>query len=452
MKYSLFDRYAWYLKGAALLIALLTYWRFRELDLSAVYAYVAQGDVIHSALLQSVAVSRSIVWDFFGLIDRFVTPHSVRFLRYVGVVILILDFYLISAVIEYILGQKFWGFLGVFLAALSPFAIVAAVSGGSAASDVALVLLFLMALYRNQYVYAGVLSGICFAANLPGLIMFLITVLDLLQNLQDKKRLMPKLLSSAAGFIVVLALAYFYSVYSGSAKVFSVPVSEHDLTWFLNGAVPLLIANVLNVAGVISIIVKRRYDAYRTHFQTLMMWVASLALCAAQPTTANLLVALTVSVILAMFFVQGFNSLWKIKLVSPDTFVFLFAILFLFGDLYSNNVFLKGIALENSFEKNEAVSDVVNAIARKAGPTSIVSNFVPAELSVKLGRKVYEVGDGILPVGNFTGSSPSVVYVAKRDSQVDSLITGCRPLLDTRLVQNNKSYFVQVVECKAKDE
>ena len=452
MKYSLFDRYAWYLKGAALMIALLTYWRFRELDLSAVYAYVAQGDVIHSILLQSVAVSRSIVWDFFGLIDRFVTPHSIKFLRFAGLIILVLDLYLISAVVEYILGQKFWGFLGVFLGALSPFAIVAAVSGGSAAAAVALMLLFILALYRNQYVYAGVLSGICFAANLPGLIMFLVTVLDLLQNLQDKKQLLTKLLTSAAGFLIIMALAYFYSVYSGSAKVFSVPVSEHDLTWPFSGAVPLLIANVLNVAGIAYIVVKKRYDAYRTHFHTLMMWIASLALSIAQPTTANLLVALAVSIILAMFFLQGFNSLWKIRLISPDTFVFLFVILFLFGDLYSNNLFLKGIALENSFEKNEAVGDVVNSIAHEARPATLVSNFVPAELSVKLGRKVYEVGDGILPVGNFVGHSGTVIYVARRESKIDTLTSGCRQLSQTRLIQNNRTYFVQVVECRKEHE
>ena len=150
MKYSQFDRYAWYLKGAALLIALLTYWRFRDLDLSAVYAYVAQGDVVHSVLLQSIDVSRSIVWDFFGLIDRFVTPHSIRLLRYAGLILIVLDLYLISVVVEYILGKKFWGFLAVFLAALSPFAIVAAVYGGTAAAASELSVLFLMALYQNQ--------------------------------------------------------------------------------------------------------------------------------------------------------------------------------------------------------------------------------------------------------------------------------------------------------------
>ncbi len=452
MKYSLFDRYAWYLKGAALLIALLTYWRFRELDLSAVYAYVAQGDVIQSVLLQSVAVSRSIVWDFFGLIDRLVTPHSIKFLRYTGLVILVLDLYLLSSVVEYILGQKFWGFLGVFLGALSPFAVVAAVSGGSAATGVALMLLFIMALYRNQYVYAGILSGICFAANLPGLIMFLVTVLDLLQNLQDRKQLMTKLLTSAAGFVVVMALAFFYSVYSGNAKVFSVPVREHDLTWLVSGAVPLLVANLLNVAGMVYIIVRKRYDVYRTHFHTLMMWIASLALCIAQPTTGNLLLALTVSIILAMFFLQGFNSLWKIKLISPDTFVFLFVVVFLFGDLYSNNMFLKRIVLENTFEKNEAVGDVVNTIARQQGDASIVSNFVPAELSVKLGRKVYEVGDGILPAGNFVGHEGRVIYVARRTTNLDTLTSGCRQLSDTRLIQDDRTYFVQVVECRNEHE
>lgn len=447
MKYSQFDKYAWYLKGAALLIALLTYWRFHELDLSAVYAYVAQGDVIHSVLLQSVTAVRSIVWDFFGLIDRFVTPHSIRLLRYAGLVIVVLDLYLVSSVIEYILGQKFWGFLGIFLVALSPFTVVAAVSGGAAAASAALALLFLMALYRNQYIYAGLLAGICFAANLPGLIMFLIAVLDLLQNFQDKKKIVSRLLTTSAVFFGVLALVYLYSMYSGNARLFSVPVGERDLDWFLIGAIPLFIANALNIAGVIFLVVKKRYDVYRTHFHTLMLWIASVALCVAQPTTVDLLVALMVSTVLAMFFLQGFNSLWKFKIVSADTFVFLFVVLFLFADLFSNNGFVKNVALENSFQKDDAVSDVVNTIAKDGGGSRLVSNFAPAELSVKMGRKVYRVGDGVLPFGNLETASAPVIYVAKRATRVDTLMDGCKILLNTTLIENKKTLFVQIVRC-----
>lgn len=448
MKYSQFDRYAWYLKGAALLIALLTYWRFRELDLSAVYAYVAQGDVVHSIFLQSVMGARSIVWDFFGLIDRFVTPHSILLLRYAGLILVVLDLYLIASVVEYLLGQKFWGFLGIFLVALSPFAVVAAVSGGPAAAASALILLFLLALYRNEYIYAGLLAGICFAANLPGLIIFLITILDLLQNFQDKKKIISKLLTTSAVFFGMLALVYLYSMYTGNARLFSIPVGERDLNWSLIGTLPLFITNALNIAGIVYLVVRKRYDVYRTHFHTLMLWIASVAFCVAQPTTSNMLVALTVSTVLAMFFLQGFNSLWNFRIISPDTFVLAFVVLFLFADLFSNNAFVKSVALENSFQKDETVSDVINTLAKDGDGARLVSNFAPAELSVKLGRRVYKVGDGVLPVGGLHSSSAPIIYVAKRPDEVDTLMSGCKILLNTTLVENKQTYFVQIVRCE----
>ncbi len=213
MNFSQFDRYSRYFAGAALLIALLTYWRFREIELSAVFAYVAQQDVVRSALFQSVGSSRSIFWDFFGLINRMIMPHSIEFLRLVGVIIIVINFVLLYRLINYVLGQKFWGFLSVFLAALSPFAVVAAVSGGPAAIGATIATLFLMALYRNEYIFGGILAGAAFAANLPGLIMFLIVILDLLQNLEDRSKLVQRLLSAAAGFLAVALLVLFYSVY-----------------------------------------------------------------------------------------------------------------------------------------------------------------------------------------------------------------------------------------------
>lgn len=446
MKYSQFDRYAWYLKGAALLIALLTYWRFHDLNLSSVYAYVAQGDVIHSALMESVMASRSMVWDFFGLLDRYVTPHSVLLLRYAGLILVVLDLYLISRLTEFILGQKFWGFLGIFLAALSPFAVVAAVSGGPAAAAAALTLLFLMALYQNQYVYAGLIAGVCFAANLPGLILFLIAILDMLQNLEDKKKILSRLMMLSAAFLAVAALAYLYSISTETSRVFSIPISDHDMDWLVVGVAPLLIANILNAAGIVYLIMRKRWDVYRTHFHTLMVWITSLAMCAAQPTTVNFLVAFVVSTVLAVFFLQGFNSLWKFKFLSGDTFVFLFIATFLLANLYSNNSFVKDVALENSFQKDEMVGDVVGALVKGDGGASIVSNFAAAEISVKLGRKVYEVGHGVLPVGNFMETSSPILYVARRDARQDTLTAGCKVLLDAPLVESNRTYYVQVVK------
>lgn len=447
MKYSQFDKYAPYLKGAALLIAFLTYWRFRNIDLSAVYAYVAQGDVVHSLLFQTVAATRSIVWDFFGLIDRYVTPHSIMLLKFAGFLLIVLDLYIAAALLDYMLAQKFWGFLGMFLAALSPFAVVAAVSGGPASAAVALTLLFLMALYRNQYVYAALLAGVSFAANLPGLIMFLIAVLDLLQNFQDKKKMVGKLLATAAAFFGVIVIVYLYSLYSGNVTVFTVPPGERDLGWALDGVIPLFVANALNLVGVAYLIMRGRYDVYRTHFHTLMLWIASCALCIAWPSTTNLLVALIVSTMLAMFFLQGFSSLWKIKLVSADTFVFFFVILFLFGDLYANNGFLRNVALVDSYEKNEVVGDVISTILKQTDGARLVSNFAPSELSAKIGRRVYMAGGDALPIGGFHDSSAPIIYVARRESGSDVIPPGCKLLLNTSLTQNKKNYTVQVVRC-----
>lgn len=445
MKYSQFDKYSPYLKGAALFIAFLTYWRFRNIDLSAVYVYVAQGDVVRTVFFQTIGATRSLVWDFFGLMDRFVTPHSIVLLKFAGLLLIVLDLYIAASLLDFMLAQKFWGFLGMFLAALSPFAVVAATSGGPAAAAVALTLLFLMALYRNQYVYAALLAGVSFAANLPGLIMFLIAVLDLLQNFQDKKKMVGRLIATAAAFFGVIVIVYLYSLYSGNVTVFTVPLGERDLVWALESVISLFVANALNLAGIVYLIMKGRYDVYRTHFHTLMMWIASCALCIAQPSTTNLLVALIVSTILAMFFLQGFSSLWKFKLVSADTFVFLFVILFLFGDLFANNGFLRNVVLVDSYGKNEVVGDVINAVSKQADDARVVSNFVPAELSTKLGRRVYMAGEDALPIGSFRDSSAPVIYVAKRESGNDVIPHGCALLFNTTLTENNKTYIVQVV-------
>jgi hypothetical protein len=452
MKFSQFDRYARYFTGAALLIALLTYWRFRGLDLSAAYAYVAQGDVIRSILFRNMLPTRSIVWDFFGLIDRVVTPHSVSLLRVVGLVLMLLDLFLLSRLVDYILGQKFWGFLAVFLVALSPFAVSAAVSGGPEAVAVALTLLFLMALYRNEYVYAGLLAGICSAANLPGLIMFLIALLDLLQNFHDRKKMVSRLLITAASFFGALSLVYLYSMSTGNAVPFSITVGGQLPAWSFTAVLALFVANAINLAGIAYLIVKRRYDVYRTHFHTIMLWITGVALCIAQPTTLNLLVALVVSMVLSVFFLQGFSALWKPGFVSADTLVFLFIVLFLFGDMYANNKFLRDELLEDSYQKNEAVNDVVAAVARSGNGAKLVSNFVPAELSVKLGRQIYEADQELLPVAGFEEAAASTIYVARRESKVETISTGCAVLLSTSFYEEGKTYFVEVVKCGKQNE
>ncbi|MCL4510293.1 MAG: hypothetical protein M1470_04410 [Bacteroidetes bacterium] len=447
MNFARFDKYSRYLIGAALLIALLTYWRFRDIELSSVYAYVAQQGVVHSALSQNFSSARSLVWDFFGLINKFAMPHSITLLRIIGLVIMILNFVLLSQMLNYILGQRFWGFLSVFMVALSPFAVVAAVSGGSAAIAVTISILFLMAIYRNEYIFAGILSGVAFAANLPGLVMFLIVVLDLLQNLEDKKKIISRLLSAAAGFFGVVVLVYLYSMYSGITRLYSIPLGDSDLRWAIVGVIPLIIANLLNIAGIIYLVLRKRYDVYKTHFHTLMLWITSCALCFAQPSTLNLLVALTVSSILSMFFLQGFASLWNFKPISADTFIFLFVFLFLSSALYSNNKYLNDVVVADCFQKGEAVDEVIAAILPIHGEMQLVSNFAPAELSVKLGRTVYAVQGDLLPVENFDNLTSQTIYVAKRLSKVDTLSNGCAALFGTTYTENRKDYFVQVIKC-----
>ncbi len=448
MNFGLFDRYSKYLAGAALLIALLTYWRFRAMEFPAVFAYVAQQNVVHTAMFQSLMSNRSILWDFFGQIDKMTMPHSIAFIRIAGVILLVIDFVLLYKLINFVLGQKFWGFLGVFLTALSPFSVVAAVSGGPSAIAVTVVILFIMALYRNEYVYAGILAGAAYAANLPGLIMFLIVILDLLQNLEDKKNLVKRLLSAAAGFFAIAIVVTLYSVYSGHSGIFSVPLGDTDLRWALEGMIPLMVVSVLNVAGIIYLIVKKRYDVYRTHFHILMLWVTSSALCIVLPSTLNLLFAFTVSCVLGMFFLQGFASLWKIRMVSPDTFVFVFVVLLLFGDIYSNNNYLKNVVMEDSFQRSEAVEEVAATILNVQGSSMLVSNFVPAELSVRLGRVVYAVEGEPLPVSNTIGSNYSTIFVTRRKTKVDSLSSNCKDLFTTRYMEKNRDYYVQVIECR----
>lgn len=472
MNFSRFDKYSRYMMGAVLLIALLTYWRYREIDLPSVYAYVARQDVIYPVLFQNVTSSpllNSLAWDFFGLMNRILTPHSITLLRIVGLAVVLLALILLSRLLNYMLAQRFWGFLCIFLVALSPFSIVAAVSGGSAAIAVMIAILFLMALYRNQYVFAGILSAVAFAANLPGLIMFLITILDLLQNFPDRKRIIRALLLSTAGFFAVVVLVFVYATYSGTAfrfAGFSMPLTDRDLRWSLMGVVPLLVVNTLNIVGVVYLVVRKRYDVYKAHFHILMLWITSCAMCAVQLSTLSLLVALVVSSILSMFFLQGFSTLWNIKFISADTFVFLFVVLFLFGDVYANDKFLKVTVLTDSVERTEVVDGVVAAVMSRpqSGParedSRLVSNFAPAELSVRLNKTVFAVQGELLPIEDLGIFGSRTLYVADRASEsarseisfagVDSLsrhLLGCKLLFSTAYAEAGKNHIVQVIEC-----
>jgi hypothetical protein len=459
MNFSSVDKYARYLVGAAILTGLLTCWRFRGIELSPVYGYVAQQDVVHSQMFGNVSEARSVVWELSGLINKMVMPHSIVLVKIFGLALIVLNLILISKVLDYMLGQRFWGFLCVFLTVLSPFSVVAAVSGGPAAIAVVITVVFLTALYKNEYIFAGILSGAAMAANLPGLIMFLIVILDLLQNLTDRKKIVLRVLSSTAGFFGVVLVLFIYSTYSGSVRILSVPVGESDLTWNFVAVVPLYIVNILNMGGIVYLLVKKRYDVYKTHFHTLMLWVTSCTLCVAQPSTMNFFVAMVVSSILSMFFLQGFASLWNLKLVPSETFVFVFVGVFLFSDLYANDKFLKDVVLTESVERTEAVNKVTAAIMSAGGDDQLVSNFSPEELSVKLGRMVLAVQGSVLPMSELIPSRENmgvperkIIYVAQRISKVDTLFLGCKSLLNANYTEDGKVHFVQVIRCENNNE
>jgi hypothetical protein len=452
MDFSWFDRYHRYLVIAALLIVLLTYWRFRELNLSEAYSYVALQNVIHPMLQQSVAGVRSTIWDFFGLLNRIFAPNSVILLRLVGLCLTVLNYFLLSKILNDILGQRFWGFLSVFLIAMSPFMVVAAVSGVSAASAATITILFLAALYKNEYVFAGILAGVAMAANLPGLIMFLITILDLLLNSIRKRRIVQGILSSAAGFFGVVLIFCLYSMFSGAERLSPIPLGRQDVPWSLIGVTPIFIADIVNIAGIVYLIATKRYDIYRTHFYLLMMWITLTAISVAQPTTTNLLTALVISTLLATYFIQGFASIWKSRLVSVETFIFLFLSLFLFADLYANNKYLQGNLLTDCREKTKEVSEVVGSIISAGGDYQIVSNFASSELSVKLMKPVVEIQGEPFPLETVEASSAKTMYVVDKSSRVDSVFIGCRLLMSGSYEVNGRDHFVEVIECEGNNK
>jgi hypothetical protein len=448
MDFSRFDRYYRYLIAIPLLIALLTYWRFREINLSEVYSYVAQQNVIHPMLQQSYIGARSIVWDFFGLLNKIVSPGSIVVLRIAGLAITILNYFLLSKLLNDILVQRFWGFLGAFLVSLSPFMIVAAVAGVPAASEATIVILFLVALYKNEYVFGGILSGIAVAANLPGLIMLLILILDLLQNATDKKKVIRGLLSSAAGFFGVVSLVFAYSIFSGGSGLAPVPFQGMDVSWPLIAIMPIVVANIVVIAGIIYLVTMKRYDIYRMHFHTFMLWITFAALSIVQPTTSNLLVELVISAFLAIYFIQGFASVWNLKFLSVETFIFIFTVSFLFADIYANNRYLQDKVLLDSQIRTEELDEVVASIMPARENSQIVSNFCPAELAVKLLKPVVEIEGEPFPVESLNTSDQRTIYVVDKTSVVDSSNHGCKLLLRNNYEIGGVDHFVKVIQCE----
>ncbi len=313
MDFSNFDKYYRYLLAASFAIVLITYWKYRDINVSAVYAYVAQENLILPIFQQRLSTVRSLVWDFFGVLNRVFSPNSIDLLRLVGLLLAALNFFLISRLLNSLLGEKIWGFFGAFLISMSSFMVIGAVTGSPAESAAAIMILYLTALYKNQYMIAGLLSGIAVAAHMPGFIMFLITILDLVQNSRDKRRVLQTILFASGAFFFILILVLVYAWYSGNAPLVTFPLSEPELPWSLIGAAPLLFVNFIDLAGITYLLVARKFDVYRNHFHTVMLWLTSVTLSIVQPTTANLLAAFIVSSILAIGFVQSLASTWNLR-------------------------------------------------------------------------------------------------------------------------------------------
>jgi len=450
MDFSRFDKYYRYLILIPLLIALLTYWKFREINLSEAYSYVAQQNVIRPMFLQAFSESRSIVWNFFGLWNKILIPDSIILLRLIGLCLTVLNYFLFSKLVNAVLGQRFWGFISAFLVALSPLMVVAAVSGISAAGSLTISILFLTALYRNEYVFGGILSGVAVAANLPGFIMLLITILDLLQNSADKKIIVRKMFSSAAGFFGMVLVILVYSKFQGAVRLSSFPLPERDMPWSLAGVAPLFVVNIVNVAGAIYLIVAKRYEIYRIHFHSFMLWIAFAAFSFAQPTTTNLISLLLISTFLATLFVQSFASIWELKFLSAETFVFIFVVIFLFADVFANGKYLQDNILLDCREKARAVDEVVDSIKPNDDDTRIISNFAPSELAVKLMRPVVAIQGEPFPSENINFSGKKTIYVVDKTSKINVLTEGCKALMKTSYGIGRQYHYVEVIQTEGK--
>ncbi len=446
MDFSRLDSYSRYFILAAILIALLTYWRFRGINVSSVYSYVAQQEVIQLTPVPGMLTNRSLVWNFFGLVEQVINPRSILGLKLLSTAIVLIDLIALSILANLVFGQKFWGFILVFLVALSPYAVVAATSGGPAAIAVTFALLFLIALYKREYVVAGMLSALGFAANLPGLIMFLIVVLEILQDHNLRKSMVGTLFSSSAAFFVTGILIYVYSLYEGYPGAFFLPLGETDVSWTLEGIVPLLVVNLINVWGLIYLFIEKSYHLYNRHFHTLMLWIASVAFCIAQPTTLNLFFAISVSTVLSVIFLHEFAARWRIKRLSVDTVLFLFATVFLFTDLLANNYFVRDVVLEESVRAQKVLNEVVETLIPKAHGAQVVSNFAPSELAVKLDNPVVEVGGGLLGISDFRINDSPALYVVERTAPVDSLPRGSKTLLNISYLAGGDRHTVEVIE------
>ncbi|MGC8652667.1 MAG: hypothetical protein ACP5US_01610 [Candidatus Kryptoniota bacterium] len=452
MNYHNFDRYSLIMVIAALLIAILTYWRYWAIDPVSTFDYAAEGAVVQSLFSPQLAAQRPMVWDFFGVIDKMIDSRSIFLLKASSLIISVINLLMLFKIVSFLLGEKFWGFMGLFLFAISPPGVIAAVSGGPESASLAITLLFLYSLYRNQYLIGGMLSAIAIAINLPGVIYFIVVIFDILQNVQDKKKVLSLLISVPLIFFGFISVVYFYGKMSGTSPLTLIPFRLSDFKWRTTGELPIFLANGINIIGIVYLIIRRRYDVYVKHFHLLMLWLTFQSLAIALPSSINLLNALALSLILFLFFLQGLPVVWHFSSASTELFVIGFVILFLSFDLTGNNYFLQDGVLPEVRSRKEAVREVISSVKSVKGIRRIISNFVPGELAVNLGRTVYAVNGSLIPAGETYQEEGKSVYIVDRPIGSKVGDVPCKNILSTIYFSEGGGHSIKVFVCEGKNE
>lgn len=452
MNYSNFDKYRFIMLTAAILVALLTYWRYWSIDPASTFDYVAQGSVVKSIFSMQSIDHRPLLWDFFGVVERMIDDGSIYLLKTFSIILVVINLLVIFKLVSFLLDQRFWGFIALFLFGLTPPCVAAAVSGGPEAASLTIMLLFLYSLYRNQYLIAAMLSGIALTINLPGVIFFIVVIFDILQNVKDQKKIFSFLIWVPLIFFGFLGIVYFYESMIGTFNLAVIPFRLSDFKWNLLGTLPLFLTNALNIVGIAYLIRHRRYDVYIKHFHLLMLWLAFGSFAIASPTTVNVLNSLAVSLILFLFFLQGLPLVWQLQSASTELFVVGFVILFLSFNLLGNNYFLHDQVLPEAMSRKEAVREVVSSVKSVRGVTRILSNFVPGEIAVKLGENVYAVGGSVIPARVALQGEGKIIYIVEKPIGSEVRDVPCKSILSTMYFSESGDRTIKVFVCEEGNE
>jgi hypothetical protein len=76
---------------AAILVALLTYWRYWSIDPASTFDYVAQGSVVKSIFSMQSIDHRPLLWDFFGVVERMIDDGSIYLLKTFSIILVVIN-------------------------------------------------------------------------------------------------------------------------------------------------------------------------------------------------------------------------------------------------------------------------------------------------------------------------------------------------------------------------